>query len=221
MAAVTGLLLLKKYKFTAAKFFIFFIFYLVFCDCFGLYANYTSKDGFLEFLEGTPLEKNYWWTTLTWFIGAILFFVFYYHRILKSKRDKKIIKYSGISFLFISILYIGFHFQDFFVRFFPIISVLGAVVILLCVILYFIEILQSEKVLTFYKSLNFYISSSILIWWLIITPLVFYDIYFSTSDWDFVFLKWQIYLFANIFMYTTFTVGLIVSKTDKGQAIKK
>ena len=91
----------------------------------------------------------------------------------------------------------------------------GALIILLCTIFYFIEILQSEKILIFYKSLNFYISAAIFIWWLIVTPIVFYDIYMSNSDWNFIFLRWQIYLFANIIMYLTFTFALIWYKPEK------
>lgn len=218
---MSGLIFYRKYKFIAAKFFVWFLIYIAICD--GLSMSYNSfvKNGFLNFIDGTIIEKNFWWSTVYWKIGAILFFVFYYQKILKNRRDKNIIKWAGGIFLIVSIAYIVSYFQDLFVRSLPFINILGALVILLCVILYFIEILQSEKVLTFYKSLNFYISSSILIWWLIITPLVFYDIYFSTSDWDFVFLKWQIYLFANIFMYTTFTVGLIVSKTDRKQVVNE
>lgn len=54
--------------------------------------------------------------------------------------------------------------------------------------------LQSETILSFYKSINFYISSTILIWWLVITPLVFFQIYFLNVDWSFIILRWQIYL---------------------------
>ena len=75
--------------------------------------------------------------------------------------------------------------------------------------------LQSYKVLNFYNELYFYISSAFLIWYLITTPLIFYQIYFSTADWSFIFLKWQIFLFANVFMYLTFTFALIYCKPEK------
>ena len=215
LAAVTGLLLYKKYKHTAAKYFICFLVYLTICDFIGTYTYYIKNNGFFNFLEGTLFEKNFWWTTIYWKIGAILFFAFYYKKILTNKKNKILLKYLGFSFFLFSLGYILLNFQEFFTRFFPIISVLGALVIIVCAVLYFIEVLQSERILSFYKSLNFYISIAILIWWLIITPLVFYDLYFNTADWDFVFLKWQIYLLANVFMYTTFAIGLIVSKPEK------
>ncbi|GAL77582.1 hypothetical protein JCM19274_5295 [Algibacter lectus] len=197
LAAVTGLFFFKKYKATAAKFFIYFLVYLTLCDFASNYVHYIKNDGLFSFLQGTVFVKNYWWGgTLFWKIGAILFFAFYYHRILKTVIFKKVIKIAALSFLLSSIGYITFNWDDYFRTFFPFISVFGAFIIFLCTVCYFIEVLKSDKILTFYKSLNFYISFAIFIWWLIITPLVFYDVYMSRLDWDFIFLRWQIYLIA-------------------------
>lgn len=212
LAAVTGLLHYKKYKLTVVRFFIWFLVYLSICDFMGSYVKYIKNNSFLSFFEGTVFERNFWWSTLYWKIGAIMFFVFYYYKILKTKVFKTVIKYFGVLFFVFSIVYVLFNWDDYFVKFFPIISILGAVIIFLCTIFYFIETLQSDSILTFYKSINFYISAAIFIWWLIITPLVFYDIYNSHYDWDFIFLKWQIYLFANIIMYLTFTFALLWCK---------
>ena len=189
--------------------------YLSVCDFIGSYVHYIKNDGFLNFLEGTVFIRNFWWSTLYWKIGAILFFSFYYYYyILTYEKFKRIVKYSGYFFLAFSIVYILFNWDDYFVQFFPIISILGAIIVFLCTIFYFFETLESDKILTFYKSINFYISAAIFIWWLIITPLVFYDIYNSHYDWNFIFLKWQIYLFANILMYSTFTFALIWCKPE-------
>ncbi|MFV0571822.1 MAG: hypothetical protein ACK5M1_05245 [Xanthomarina gelatinilytica] len=215
LATVTGLILYKRYKHTPTKYFIWFLVYIASCEFLGSYTRYSHKDGFLYFLEGTLFEYNYWWSTLYWKIGAILFFTIYYYKILETDIFKKIIKAVGYSFLSFSSIFILLNLKDFFIRFFPIISVLGALVVFICVTLYLIEALKSDKLFFIYKSISFYITLAIFIWWLIITPLIFYDIYSSTSDWNFVFLKWQVYLFANIFMYGTFTIGLIVSKPEK------
>lgn len=213
MAALTGVFLFKLYKNTEVKYFIYFLVYLTICDFFGQYKNYVD-NGFLNFLKKTIFATNHWWSTSYWKVGAILFFVFYYSKILKTVQFKNIIKISGYAFFFFSVIYIALNWGKFFNTFFPIISILGAIIIFLCSVFYFIEVLQSDKILTFYKSINFYISFAIFIWWLIITPLVFYDIYHSNDDWNFIFLKWQIYLFANIFMYSTFTFALIYCKPD-------
>ncbi|GAA3627538.1 hypothetical protein [Flavivirga jejuensis] len=220
LAAVTGLLLYKKYKLTAAKYFIFFLIYLTICDFLSFYTRYVTPGNFFDFLIGTIFEKNHWWATFYWQIGGILFFCFYYYKILENKNFRLIIKFSALAFLLFSIVYIGLNWDIFFKQFFPIIGILGAMIIFLCSVFYFIEVLQSDRILTFYRSLNFYISFTIFIWWLIITPLVFYDAYFVyevgnlNRDLNFVFLRWQIFLFANMFMYLTYTFALIWCKPE-------
>jgi len=214
LAAVTGLILFKKYKSTTAKYFIFFLLYLSIGDLLNTYTKLIRNNGVLSFLEGTVFAQNYWWSTLFWKIGAILFFVFYYQKILKTEIFRKIIKYSGFIFITVSVFYILIHWNYFFSRFFPIISIMGAIIIFLCTAFYFFETLQSDRILTFYKSINFYISAAIFIWWLIITPIVFYDIYGEHRDIAYIHLRRYIYLFANICMYLTFTFALIWCKPE-------
>ncbi|GAA4974261.1 hypothetical protein [Algibacter aquimarinus] len=215
MAALTGLLLFKFYKNTKAKYFIFFLAYLTICDFIGGYTKLVYPDKFFHFLIGTLIQKNYWFSTLYWKIGAIMFFAFYYRKILRIDSFKSIIKYTSYSFLIFSVIYVLIHWNAFFNSFFPIISVLGAIIVFLCTVFYFIEILLSDKILTFYKSVNFYISFAIFIWWLIITPIVFYDNYgayevgVSKKDFNYLRLRSIIYLLANIIMYSTFTFALI------------
>ncbi len=214
LSAITGVLLYKKYKFTTGKYFIFFLIYLTICDTIGNYTLHIRNGGFFSFLEGTVFVQNYWWFTLCWKIGAILFFSFYFQKILVNKAFRQVLSYSTYVFFVFSISYVIINWKDFFIRFFPAISVFGAYIVFLCSVFYFIEILKSDKILTFYRSLNFYISTGIFVWWLIITPLVFYDIYMTNRDWNFIFLRWQIYLFANILMYSTFTFALIWCKPE-------
>ncbi len=218
MAALSGLVCFNKYKHTVARYFIFFLVFLTVCDFISGYTWLVDPGKLFDFLIGTLVEKNYWLSTLYWKIGAIIFFAFYFYQIIKNKRFKVTLKYSTISFFTFSLLYIIFHWQAFFVSFFPIISVLGAIIIFMCTSFYFFEILQSDKILNINKSLNFYISFAIFIWWLIITPIVFYDNYtfyevgVDKEDLNYIILRRYIYLFSNIFMYSTFTFALIWCK---------
>jgi len=221
LAAITGIFLFKKYKHSASKYFIYFLVYLAVCDFIGTYTYYINDNGIFRFLKGTYFEYNYWWSTVFWKIGSILFFSFYYQKILKIKVFKKILRYIRYLFFAFSVGLILFNLDEFFTKSFVLISVFGLVIILLCVIFYFYEILRGEKILTFYKSIGFYISTAILVWWMVITPLMFYDIYFSTADWNFILLKWQIYLMANIFMYGTFTFALIWCQSDRDQLLNR
>ncbi|MCB0447396.1 MAG: hypothetical protein KDD03_07775 [Gelidibacter sp.] len=88
----------------------------------------------------------------------------------------------------------------------------GALATIFCIALYFIQLLKSDAIVVMFTTFGFYASVGLFVWWLIVTPVLFFDVYNTTSDWDFANLKRRIFLFANIFMYTCFSVGLIISK---------
>ncbi|GGG45070.1 hypothetical protein [Bizionia arctica] len=217
-AVFVGIISYKKYKYSNAKYFIYTLVYLFIIELLGAYTIYVEKYEFLNNIEialkGTLFEKNRWWFTIFWKIGGVLVFAIYYQRVLTNKIYLKLLKGSTILFLLFSIYIISTNWKDFFVKSFLSLDIAGALIIIQCAFYYFLEILTNERVLKFYKDLNFYISIAILIFWLIISPLAFYEVYYSTDDWNYIILKWQIYLFANLFLYGVFAIGLIVSNPE-------
>ncbi|MEZ4802796.1 MAG: hypothetical protein R2797_08475 [Gelidibacter sp.] len=213
IAALAGIFCFKKYKNTKIKYFIWFLMYVAILELVGSYPRYVIAFEFLkdakEYLKGTKFQNNYWFFTIFWSIGSALFYTFYFRMNIKSNVFKTILNYGIILFLAGTTIHLAINGNLFFsVR--PIfINVSGVSIILLAIIFYLLEILKSDKVLKFHKSINFYIAATVLLWLMITTPLTFYNNYFSSADWNFVFLKWQIFLFANVFMYLTFTFALL------------
>ena len=216
IAALTGVFVYKKYKDTPVKYFIWILIAIAIIELIGAYTVYVEKFEFLypvrDFLKGTRFEENNWFYTLFWKIGGPLAYAFYFCQIVKSLRSQKVIKATSLIFLIISISVIVLNFDLFFTSSFKLIQVLGAFLIVMSVTLFLIELLQTEKILSFYKSINFYIATTLLLWYLITTPLIFYDVYFSKEDMKYVVLKSAILLFSIIFMYATFTIALIFCK---------
>ncbi|MEZ4792157.1 MAG: hypothetical protein R2783_01375 [Gelidibacter sp.] len=213
LAAITGLFCYGKYKSTPVKYFICFLVYVAIIELVGSYPGYVAKYGFLKeakaFLKGTKFERNYWFFTIFWIIGSALFYGLYFREILKSKFFKKILKYLILLFLVFSIGYIALYWSLFFTGRTILIDIFGVIIIMLGIIFYLVEILRSDKILRFYKSIDFYIAAILIIWYIIVTPLSFYSIYFTKADWSFVMLKYQIHLLANICMYLSFAFALL------------
>ncbi|MFL0352790.1 hypothetical protein [Xanthomarina sp. GH4-25] len=215
IAAITGLILIKKYKDTSVRFFIYFLVYVFFAQVFGLYARILNYLDLYYLIENTVIKFNFWWHTITWYLGSAIFFVWYYRKLLKNKFLKNILQYALVLFLAISIGGIVINFQHFFVGTFKSIRIGNMSIIMLCVSFYFYQILHSEKVLDFYKDIHFYISTIVLIWLLVTIPLVHFICGNAAIDPNQAELKWLIMLYANIFMYLSFTAVLIVSKSKK------
>jgi len=216
MAALAGIYCYKKYKHTVVKYFIWFLVYVAILELIGSYPRYLRDYEFLNaaetYLKGTKFEKNYWWYTIFWKMGSPIFYSFYFQKLIKSKKNTRYLCYSTLVFFVFCIVIITSNWNTFFVASFPGISVCGSAIILLSIVFYLLEILKSDRILSFNNSINFYISTVLLVWFLVITPLVFYQIYYAMADWNFIFLRWQIYLTMNIFMYSTFTIALLWCK---------
>ena len=152
------------------------------------------------------------WYNLFWFFGSIVFVLFYFYSLIKLILYKHIIKGVGVVF---SIIMIG-HFiinNEVFMNSHPkIYQLLGLIATFICISLYFIEFLKSDSILQIFNTFGFYASLGLFLWWLIITPVIFFDNYNTIADWDFVNLKRRIFLFANIFMYSTFIFALLWCK---------
>ncbi len=221
VAAFVGTVYFSKFKKSEVKYFIYFLWYVALMQFFASYTGFVNEFEFLkpikELIKGTRFEKNYWPFTLFWSIGAVVFYSFYFQRIINNAIQKQIVKIITILFVLSSMGYIMIWPDDLFNRAIPFIKIFGGIVILLSTVFYFMDILKSDSVLTFYKSINFFIAAVIFIWWLVTTPVVFFEIYFSASDWSFVFLRWQIFLFMNLFMYLAFAFAFITCnpKYDK------
>lgn len=216
IAAITGILCYKKFSSTPVKYFIYFLVYVAVLELIGAYPTYVENFDYLagvkELLKGTKFEENYWFYAIFWTIGSAVFYSFYFRKFLESDYSIKVIKYITLIFIISSLVYILLNWNSFFVSSFYFVNIFSALVILLSMVFYFMEVLNTQKVLIFYKSINFYIAAVLLIFFLIKTPLLFYDVYFSRSDMDYLRLNATINILCIAFMYLTFSLALIWCK---------
>ena len=92
-------------------------------------------------MEGTLIEKNYWWYNTFWAIGSALFYSFYFEKIVETRLYKKTLNYSRKIFLAFALGYIIFNTNLFFYSSIVVVKMLGAIVVLLSTTLFFVEIL--------------------------------------------------------------------------------
>lgn len=128
---------------------------------------------------------------------------------LKSSRMRRILIFLGGFFLLseiINLIYSGV----FFVNISTYGSITGTLILVLCILAYYYEMLKSSSILYFYRDVAFYISIGVLIRYLVVPPLYIYNKYFSLSSPEFVEIHSIIMSIANLFMYGMFIIGFIV-----------
>ncbi|MHA7844471.1 MAG: hypothetical protein ACX93I_14230 [Winogradskyella sp.] len=213
IAAITGVLLFNRYKKSNVRYIIYFLIYAFFVDLIGGYPSFLKDNGWFHFIEGTLIERNYWWYTLFWWVGLSTIMFYLNYQIVKTIRLKKILKYGYYIYLLQVILYFVFRFEDIFSPD-QFVSIASLWVVVLSIIVYFFEILNSEQIIIFYKSVYFYFNSIFFIWILVIMPLEFFESYFIQDDWNYVLFRWKIHLILNTFLYLSLASVLMFCKPE-------
>ena len=211
LALLVGLLCYKKYKGTSTIIFIYFTLFVVFVDYSGATYFYNISFPLTTFLKEIGFN-SYAWYNLFWFYGSVVFVLYYIYVILKLQRNKRILITIFLIFTILTLGYYSMYPKLFFNIHSSFIQLLVAFTLLIASAIYFVEFINSESIINALKTFSFYALTAVLIWWLIVTPILLFDAYNSELDWDFANLKRRIFVFANIFMYSCFAIGLIVSK---------
>ena len=215
IAAITGLFCYRKYKYSKIRFFIYILLYIA---CFQFIAKYTYSvryNGVLSFLDTTIFRHNYWLSTLYWRIGAMLFYSWFFSKFIRRELYRKSIRLMSLLFLIFAVITIVTNFDELFSSSNVTLRIIGNLLLIVSISLYFIDILQSDKLLDFYKINIFYIASIVFLWLLITMPLGFYESYYNLEDLAYRKLRSTIYFYVNFFMYIGFSLVLIFGKPEK------
>ncbi len=214
LSASIGLCYLKKYRESWSRYFVFFLCFTFLFELMGFLTTQISDD-FLSFLMGTNFEKNHWLYN-PFIIFNFLFYFLFFTAKLESTKIKSAFKYLAVFYLGTSVL--NLIISDFFFSKISSYSfIVGSIFLLISVLYYFFEVLQSDNILIFKSSFAFYVAVGALVFHLCVSPLVIYSIYLTEAS-NPVFVKINVYIFtiANIFMYTCYSIGFVVcSKENK------
>ncbi|WP_335729183.1 hypothetical protein [Psychroserpens sp.] len=208
IAAISGTYYLKKNKNSVLKIFVFYLWLTFFVELIGEYSglmrNNYDKEWFIK-LKNSVFCKNMWLYNIYSFLSIGLLGVFY-SGLLSNKSLKILIRAIVIFYSIFSIFYYTFT-DAFFVLGLPYDDILASVIVSIYVISYFIELMNSEYILQYYKLPSFYISVALLLWYLCVTPLFIFNAYFREVNADFVIFRYLLLLFINICTYLCFAFG--------------
>ncbi len=208
LAALLGIFYITKYRDLPSRYFVFFLCFTFVFEVVGYFPHLISEN-FLSFLKGTKFEKNYWLYN-PYLIVNFLFYAYYFRYHIRSFKIKKVLGILLTLYLLSSLINLIFS-DVYFVAFSAYTFIIGAMLILFVILIYFFEILKSDEILYFNKILPFYVAVGALVFHLGVTPLFIYSKYYSESKSpDFVQIYRIILTAANIFMYTCYTIGFII-----------
>jgi hypothetical protein len=198
-SAITGSIYYNKYKHTVLKYILLVLWYAVINESLGYYIReYTGVDN-------TLLYNIYY---LVYFF--FLFFLFKTY--VKEKRHKKWIALFFIIYL-VSFIINGFN-QDYLKEIQVTPYIIGGSLVIVSIIFYFSEILNTNKVLYVSKNLLFWVSVGLLLMFSGTIPLRFITNYWNEDVYDNDSLIKLLSFILFIIMYICFIIGFIRSEKD-------
>ena len=193
---IVGLFTYSKYAHNnALKLFLVFLIYSLFTELIGAYV-------------GRILVVNTNYIYNSWNIASFLFYAFFILTKIKDKRKQLYIKFLLVLFISFTVINITF-FTSFTKQILINNTLLAKSLIVICVIIYFIELLKSNEILNFKKSLFFWICLGAFLYNLVFIPafaLVKYTSFFGA----FKYITFGLNIIANL----CFITGFIISKKE-------
>ncbi len=212
LAASAGIFYLKNTNSTRSDtLLVLFLWFSVFTEVVSSYAGFAhfSEYTFLGFVKDTPFKKNYWLANV-YIVISNLFYVYYFGIKLTNILAKKILLVLSVIMLIAVI--IDFIYSEFFNAISRVSTIYGSMLILLSILLFYLHLLSSGKLLNLRYYLPIYISVALLLYTLCISPLDFLSNYFKTSTGNQLFVSFRVYtlFILNILLYLTYTFAFIL-----------
>lgn len=210
LAALAGSYYLRKVNNSLLRVFVYYLWLTVGFEIVGRYTyllDYDYDYGWFIAIKNSVFNHNTWLYNIYAYLAIGFISVFYYNLMTNFKSRIAVLSTLGIFSLF-AILY--FTLTDaFFVATLPYHFFISVSIISLYVLLYFLQLINSDKILDYYKLPSFYISITLLLWYLCIIPLFIFDGYFKSINSEFVRFRTILLLFINICTYSSFTFAFL------------
>ncbi len=210
LASIIGTIFFFKFKHTYLRYFLFLLWFIFLSEIFAHYIHDHKIKSLIYYKESNGWYYNHWVYNV---LDTLSFMVYYYifYNALNTLKHKKLVKLFAILYILFSIINWTF-IQNFLSEMQSYLFITGAIFLIISIILYFIELLKSEKILIFHKNLLFWISIGLLIYYAGSIPFAAeYNGYALIPGIHDLFLI--VYILATT-MYLTFTFGLIWSKKE-------
>ncbi len=209
IAALSGSYYVKKYREdTASRYFVYFLWFTFLIEFFGTLPGLIYYADMFPSLKGTFLEKNHWLQNIYLIINFSFYVLYlsYHYKTYKFKFFMRTLVSLFVTGAILNLIFSNVYFNA--IASFT--YIIGTVLILIGGFLYLYEMLQSDKILTFYKTISFYITIGAMGFHLIATPIFIYSRFYSQESPDFINIRMIILNTAIFFLYTCYTIGFIV-----------
>jgi hypothetical protein len=202
ITAIVATFTYGKYKHTPLKYIVYYLWYAVILEVIA---------SFLWHFLGL---YNVWWYNIGINI-EILFYLYLFYQYIENKKTKSFILFGSIiyeTFFLVNYLLLSESWNTYQISPF----ILGGFLVVVTVLMFLLEMFQSDKVLSFGKYLIFWIGLGLLFYNIIPMPFLIGQYFFAGKDYstDLRVFMLGIQYIGNILMYFSFIYGFIWSSMN-------
>ncbi len=200
----------KKQPFKPIKHLVMYLGFTIFIETIGFYTFFIDEWDFLSFLKETTFEKNFWLYNI-YMIISFLFYALFFKWFLKNTKTIKLMEVLSGLFLITGISILVFS-DVFFIKYPAITLISGTVLVLISIFTYYLELINSDRILNLSKSVVFYISVGVLIFHLCLTPVfIFSSLLIDKNTPENIIFYTSLLKVGNYILYSSFILGFIIT----------
>lgn len=196
---------------------VYYLWLVIVIESYGFMVGLSKHTNYEQFgfLKDTIFQNSRWiyniLSLLTYLIFTFYFINFIHNYIIKIALKALTIVFSIISVALLFNLEILLHPNITFIR------LGGTILMFVTILFFFLNLLKSDKIIDLKTYFPFYVAVGFLFFILSTTPIdIYYKYYDISNNQGYVNLRATVYLYINIFLYTTLTLGFILCfKTKK------
>ena len=175
---------------------------------FLIFIGYSFLTEISAVILGVFLGINTFPIYNTWILVNQFFFFFFFINLLQNSFKKYIVKFIIGLYALFTLIAISFY-SNFSGSYLSMNDIIGSILIVIVILMYFSELLQSDKILNINKSIYFWISLGVLLFNIGFIPVNIFAEFISFNG---VFNI--VAIFLNVLMAGCFITGFIVSKKE-------
>ncbi|MCP9199803.1 hypothetical protein MKO06_07800 [Gramella sp. GC03-9] len=221
LAALAGsLYLIKAQSFgKLRKQFVWFLWSVFIIDILGGYSIWAYFDDYqtFPFLKDSLFTRSFWWYNLAKVYRIIVYCYLLYY-LVREAYLRNFIKWGTILFIIYAVYNMVFSGQ-FFTTYIISTIIAGTFLIVVCVFLYFYDMLVSRYITGFSRNLFNYVFAGVLIWYLVIPPIEIFVNHFIEENELFIEVFATVLRYANILLYGTCILGFYMEYRSKKKSI--
>jgi len=196
LSAIFSLIYYNKYKkVPILKFFPFLLWYILFNEVLGFYIRHYVSD------HNAIIYNVYYGINFTYLLLL-------YRRHLSNKTSKHLV--SGFLILYAIAYIVESCFKNYLIEFQTAAYILASICLIVTIILYFVEVLNSNKILAIKKNLLFWISVGLLLYYAGYTPYRIIRNFYTDLEKSSVIIAVMVTL--TIIMNTCYIIGFTCSQ---------